>query len=97
MKKIKDHLLTGILLGLAGPLILAFLFYISKFGNASLSTFLEAAAKEKLLSPLLSLCALVNLGSFYLFLNAEKYYIARGIILSTFIYGFVIVVLKFLV
>ncbi len=95
MRKIKDHILIGILLGLIGPLAGAYAFYLFEFSETNFIEFMDMAVSKKLLSPLLSLCAVINLGVFYLFLNAEKYYIARGIILSTLIYGLVIVLFKF--
>lgn len=95
MKKIKDHIIIGIILGLAGPLLGSLGFYLVEFNHQSLVDFLDMAVTKKLLSPLLSLCAVINLGVFYLFLNAEKYLIARGIILSTLIYGLIIVLFKF--
>jgi len=53
------------------------------------------AAAQNLLSPLLSLCAVINLGVFFLFIKINYLQTARGIILSTFLYGLLIVGLKF--
>jgi hypothetical protein len=93
--KIKDSLLVGIPAGLLGPTLGILIFYFANFTDDSLATFIELSVKEKMLSPLLSLCAVINLGIFYLFLQFEYYYSARGVILSTLLYGLVIVVLKF--
>jgi hypothetical protein len=93
--KIKDSMLTGLLLGLLIPVLGVLGFYYSKFTNVDLSLFLEVATKHKVLSPMLSLCAVLNLGTFYLFLNKSLYQTARGIILATIIYGITIVILKF--
>ena len=46
------------------------------------------------LSAVLSLCLIPNLGMFFLFLNKEKYKTTRGIILTMLVYGFIIVYLK---
>jgi hypothetical protein len=54
------------------------------------------AARENLLSPLLSLCAIINLGVFFMFIRINHLHSARGVILSTFIYGVTIVALKFI-
>lgn len=95
MKKLSDNMLLGFFIGLAGPCITMLIFYFLNFPDQPLMEFLSFSVKDKLLSPLLSLCAVVNLGSFFLFINFDKYYTARGIILSTFVYGLAIVILKF--
>ena len=65
------------------------------YSNDELSDFFQLSIKEKLLSPLLSLCCVINLGIFYLSIHFERFKIAKGIILATFLYGFAIVLLKF--
>jgi hypothetical protein len=92
---LKDNLIIGILIGLLSPSIGILLFYYFNFQTTELRDFLDLSVKEKILSPLLSLCCVINLGVFYLFIQFDKYLSARGIILSTFLYGFVIVLLKF--
>lgn len=46
------------------------------------------------LSAVMSLCLIPNLGLFFLFLNSERYKTCRGIILTMLLYGFIIVYLK---
>ncbi len=46
------------------------------------------------LSAVLSLCLIPNLGAFFLFLNKERWKTCRGFILTMLIYGFIIVYLK---
>ncbi len=48
----------------------------------------------RVLSAVLSLCLIPNLGLFFIFVNKEYYKTTRGIILSTIVYGFIIVVVK---
>lgn len=93
--KLKDSMLLGIPAGLLGPTLGILIFYFINFTGDSFSAFIDASVKEKLLSPLLSLSAVINLGIFYLFIHFEYYYAARGVILSTLLYGLVIVILKF--
>ncbi|MCX6187790.1 MAG: hypothetical protein NTU43_12500 [Bacteroidetes bacterium] len=90
-----DKFWLGSLFGLIAPSIGILLFYLTNYSLQDMSSFLELAVKEKMLSPLLSLCVVINLGVFYLFIHFEKYYSARGVIFSTFIYGLAIVILKF--
>ncbi len=93
--KIKDHLLIGLLIGLLAPSIGILIFYYANFEMKSFDDFLDISIRQKLLSPLLSLCCVINLALFYLFIQFDHFLSARGVILSTFIYGFVIVLLKF--
>jgi hypothetical protein len=93
--KIKDLLIIGFLLGLLAPSFGILAFYAFNFNTHNLSEFIQLSIKEKLLSPLLSLCCVINLGVFYLFIHFERFKIAKGIILATFLYGFAIVLLKF--
>jgi hypothetical protein len=90
-----DHFWIGVLLGLLAPSMGIIIFYYTNFPRENMKNFIEISVREKMLSPLLSLCAVINLGVFYLFIHFEKYLSARGIIFSTFAYGFLIVVLKF--
>lgn len=93
--KIKDLLVFGFMAGLLAPSIGIFGFYAFNFNTHELSDFFQLSIKEKLLSPLLSLCCVINLGIFYLSIHFERFKIAKGIILATFLYGFAIVLLKF--
>jgi hypothetical protein len=90
-----DHVIFGFLLGVIAPSLAILIFYYLNFSTSDLGSFLNLSVKEKLLSPLLSLCLVVNLGVFYLFIHFEKLFSARGVILATFLFGFIIVLLKF--
>lgn len=79
----------GVLIGLASPWLVLplFLYGFSMVENVSFDrlwyNFLHVQAAT---SRILSLCMIANLGWFYLFLNKERYGIARGIILGTLLY-----------
>lgn len=93
--RLKDSILLGIPTGLIGPVIGVLVFYYVNFSTSDFSSFFRMAAQQNLLSPLLSLCAIINLAIFFLFIKINHLHTARGIILSTFVYGVVIVGLKF--
>jgi hypothetical protein len=93
--KLKDSLFLGIPAGLVGPVVGVLVFYFVNFSNSEFASFFRMAAEQNLLSPLLSLCAVINLGIFFLFIRINHLHSARGIILSTFLYGIVIIGLKF--
>jgi|LauGreDrversion4_1035100.scaffolds.fasta_scaffold00214_19 hypothetical protein len=93
---LKDNAVIGFLIGLLAPSIGILGFYYFNFTSYELHAFLDLSVKEKLLSPLLSLCCVINLGIFYLYIHFYHLLSARGVILATFLYGFIIVLLKFL-
>jgi hypothetical protein len=95
MKNKFDHLILGLLVGLISPTIGIFIFFLSKFSESNFSEFITVSIQEKMLSPLLSLCAVINLAAFYSFIQFDKLQTGKGIILATFIYGLAIVLLKF--
>ena len=94
--RLKDSMLVGIPAGLIGPFLGMLVFYFYHFSHASFTEFFALASAKNLLSPLLSLCAVINLGVFYGFIYFNYLYSARGVILSTLVYGLVIVSLKFI-
>jgi hypothetical protein len=87
--------LTGLALGLLGPVALLLLFFLWKGGDASFLEFIARQAQARLLAPVLSLCALANLGSFWLLISRQQYTKVKGVILATLFLGIVIVLLKF--
>ncbi|MCG9881143.1 MAG: hypothetical protein MH472_11145 [Bacteroidia bacterium] len=93
----KDNLGLGFLLGLIGPTLGIIGFYLVNYNASSFFDFVDLTITQKLLSPLLSLCCVINLALFYLFIHFEKYPTGRGIILATFLYGLVIVLFKFFI
>jgi hypothetical protein len=95
LNKQAKGLITGLTLGLLGPVALLLLFFLWKGGDASLLEFIARQAHGRLLAPVLSLCALANLGSFWLLISRQQYDKVRGVILATLLLGIVIVLLKF--
>lgn len=87
--------MVGIPAGTIAPVLGVLTFYLANFRHSDFLVFAELAVRQNLLSPLLSLCAVINLGVFFLFVRINHLHSARGIILATFIYGIIIVGLKF--
>lgn len=94
MNKKFDHLLIGTLLGLAAPVIVLFVFYLVRYSHMSFGRFMDMVAMEGTFSPRISLCVIVNLLIFYIFIWTNRYYSARGVILATFVYAGLVVYLK---
>lgn len=58
------------------------------------SDFLRSFWEMKILLKLLSLCVFPNLGFFFLFYRNKLDMAARGVIMATFVYAFVVLITK---
>ena len=93
----KDSTILGLIVGLLAPLLVMFGFWKYQFGHTSLIGFYEVMVDSGNLPGLISIGLLGNLGAFFLFYRQKLDVSARGVILTTFLYGLIIVVLKFFV
>jgi hypothetical protein len=96
MKSKVNNVWIGTILGLLVPAVTVFLAYKIRFGQNDFGEFLRVIVQNKVLSPLLSLCVIPNLLVFLIFIWLNYLYSARGVLLSTFIIGIVILGTKFL-
>jgi hypothetical protein len=94
MNKKFDHLLIGTVMGLIGPALVLFLFYLIRYSHMTFGRFMQMVGMEGTFSPRISLCAIINLLFFYIFIWTNRYYSARGVILATFAYAGLIVYIK---
>jgi hypothetical protein len=96
MKSRVNNVWLGSFLGLLVPVITLLLVYKIRFSKYDLNEFFIVFIQNKVLSSLLSLSVIPNLLVFLIFIWLNYLYSARGVLLSTFIVGFVIVGIKFL-
>ena len=90
-----NNFIVGIIAGLLLPLISLCCYWLWSFKFINfIPQFFKFLLLGKVLSAVLSLCLIPSLGMFFLFINKEYYKTTRGILLSTLVYGFIIVVLK---
>ncbi len=90
-----DKLLLGLLLGIITPLIVLLVYYKINFYYIRVDTFLYETFMKRIFLPLLSLCVLGNLAVFFIFIQTDRYYSARGVVFATLLYAIVVFVLKF--
>jgi len=83
-----DQIYFGTLLGLIIPLMLFLGFYMIKKENQSVMEFINSASIKFLMTKIISICTLPNLGIFYFFINKEMYKSGKGVILAVFIIVF---------
>jgi len=91
----KADLIKGVLLGIIAPII-ACVFYVVFINEETLENFIYNFVTDRNLPAIISLSLLINLALFFLKLKFNKDEQSRGILFSTFLYGVVIVILKFI-
>mgnify|MGYP001052757004 CR=1 FL=1 len=96
MTKKFDKIWVGILAGIVLPLVVMGIFYLSSYSYITVPQFLRQMVFASIILKLLSLCAVVNLGAFFLFYRVEHDKAARGVIFATLVLAIVVVVEKFL-
>lgn len=84
----------GFISGLFGPLVGAFIFYLLKFTHLSFIQFLENIIEANIQSEMISLSCIFNLILFFIFIRLNWQKAARGVILATFVYVLIVILLK---
>ncbi len=91
-----DHIWVGLILGITGPFIGFWLYYLLQFSELKFTTFIHfVVTHQNLQAPILGMSLLLNAFLFFgmLKLNMEK--VSRGILISMFIYVPLMLFLKF--
>ena len=95
----KDNLKFGLILGLLGPLVGLVIVYLVKpeFRGVGFYDFLDLFIhSNKLITSIGALCLLANAIIFTFYVNTQRDSTAKGIFLTTVIYGIGILILKIL-
>jgi hypothetical protein len=93
-RKKYDRIATGWLTGILLPLVIFFITYQVKYSEMDFSAFLQNMWQMKILMKLLSICVFPNLGFFFLFYRLKYDMAARGVIMATFMYAFMVLIAK---
>ncbi len=88
----KDHLLSGLILGLIAPFIIILLFWLFRFYYLPLEEFVRQVIFLKVQFKLIAVGVFfADLGLFYLFLKLNKNNASQGVILAVLIYFFLFI------
>lgn len=93
----KDSLVLGLVLGMIAPVVGLFLFKTYKFGIFTYKEtfdFMRLEPGHNTLSVALTLSLLLNAFLFTVYINTMKDKTAKGIFISTVLYGMAILLLK---
>jgi hypothetical protein len=91
----KNSKLTGFISGLLAPCLGLYIYYLISFHYISLRLFIIRITEFGLLSGVISLALIANLVLFFWFIRIKADNSSFGVIGATFIYGLLIVYLKF--
>lgn len=94
MKKKVDKIWVGLVVGILLPIIVLCIFYLSTYAHLTAPDFLKKMVFQSILLKLLSLCAIVNLGAFFLFFQTKNDKAARGVIFATLLFAFYVMINK---
>lgn len=95
----KDNLKLGLILGLLGPLLGLVFVYLLKddFSGLPFGDFVDLFLHDnKLITSIGALCLLANAVLFTIYINTQRDKTAKGIFVTTLIYGIAILILKLL-
>ncbi|MGY8931373.1 MAG: hypothetical protein ACKVH2_01495 [Flavobacteriales bacterium] len=90
-----NQTLSGFLVGLISPFV-AFSVYVLFFLDLDLFDTLNKIVEANKLPHIISLSLLINLLIFFMKIKTNRDHAARGVLGSTILYGFLIVILKFI-
>ena len=93
----KDNFILGLVLGIFAPILGLLIFKMYKFSVFSISETLQYMMVEpgyKTLSVALSLSLLLNALLFTIYINSGRDYTAKGIFVTTLIYGLIVLSIK---
>ena len=92
----KDNLKFGILLGILGPMLAMFIYYLWIFSRTiTLPEYLYVLRTNKqLLTAISSISLLANAILFTIYINTHRDQTAKGIFVATLLYGIAVLVYK---
>lgn len=91
----RDNLKLGLLLGLIGPALGLIIVYFVKFSSYEFGEFLDYFFNTKgLITSVGALCLLANAVLFTIYINTHRDSTAKGIFVTTLIYGIAILIIK---
>ena len=91
----KDNLKLGLVLGLVGPVLGLIIVYFLKFSSYDFMDFLDYFFNDsKLITSIGALCLLANAVLFTIYINTHRDNTAKGIFVTTLLYGIAILIIK---
>jgi hypothetical protein len=89
-----DTTVTGLLCGIFVPIITFVIVYFVMSGNQTLNEYLQRLFDRNLQGHFISISVIPNLLVFFIFIWLYKMKAARGVLLSTFLWAFLILAIR---
>ncbi len=90
----KDSIFLGLICGMLTPISGIYIYWLLMFRIMAFSAFISHTIQYRLVSPILSISLILNLGTFFLFIYLKRDLSAKGVLFATFVYGAVILLTK---
>lgn len=91
----RDNLKLGLVLGLLGPVLGLIIVYFLKFSSYGFLEFLDYFFNTRgLITSVGALCLLANAVLFTIYVNTHRDNTAKGIFVTTLLYGIAILIIK---
>jgi hypothetical protein len=91
----RDNLKLGLVLGLVGPVLGLIVVYFLKFSSYGFLEFLDYFFNTRgLITSVGALCLLANAVLFTIYVNTHRDSTAKGIFVTTLVYGIAILIIK---
>ena len=92
-----DNGWLGFATGMSAPLLTLYIFYLIKFSHLTFSRFYsDILQANNIITPAISLCVIINLLVFFIFIWTNRNLSARGVLFSTFVYAGYVVYQKYI-
>lgn len=89
-----DTTITGLLSGILVPFIAFIIIYFVLSNQMTMSNFLQHLMERKVQGHFISISIIPNLLVFFIFIWLNKIKAARGVLLSTFLWAFIILAIR---
>jgi len=91
----RDNLKLGLVLGLVGPVLGLIIVYFMKFSSYPFLEFLDYFFNTRgLITSIGALCLLANAVLFTIYINTHRDKTAKGVFVTTLVYGIAILIIK---
>jgi hypothetical protein len=89
-----DSIVLGTLLGLFTPLVVFMLYYFVRYKGMYFPAYLHYLNEGGTFLPILSLCVVPNLLTFFIFIWTKRDKSARGVLQATFVFAIYVCIMK---
>ena len=89
-----DTTVTGTVFGIIVPIIAFFIIYFILSGSQTLNEYLQRLIDRNIQGHFISISVIPNLLIFFIFIWLNKMKAARGVLLSTFLWAFLILAIR---